>query len=334
MKSKQWAIAILGLVVALHLGRSLVRLWPAIVWRLACINGATGNEPFVFLVLDAIGLGVMWAWPQWCGPQRADRPRPSPWAIGSLWGAIALVSLPVVAVVAALGPQLGDWLGWLGLWAWAAYLPWHYRRSLAGRPLPWWSLAIAILATVVVGFWSVMDPGELISRVLAAIALGSWGLLGWQEWQQRRWTKSVRILVFASGLTLAIAIGSYFLSIPRPETFAIYAPAYRAIVQQLEQGKIALPPLPPTDRQYSRASIPLPCPYQHLGRRLIVTRQADGKTLASAEFVVFSIGLGDGSISVVYRADGRDIDNSGSSDLVYQRTRRLGDRWFWEKVIY
>lgn len=331
MKSKQWAIAILGLVVLLHLERSLVRLGPALVWPLACLNGATGNESLVFWALDAIGLGVLWSWPRWVISPRGDRSGVVAGVV--FWGAIGLLSLPVIALVAALGGELGDHLGWVGLWAWAAYLPWHYRRSLAGQPLPWWSLAIAIPAAVLLGFWSVMGYGALIVGSLAAIALGSWGLLGWQAWQQRRWTKSGRILVLASGLTLAVMLGSYFLSIPRPENFAIYAPAYRAVVQQLEQGKISLPPPSTIARPVSR-SVPLPCPYQHLGRYLIVTRQAGSKTLDSVEFVIFSLGLGDGSVSVTYRPDGRDIDNSGSSGLVYQRTRRLGDRWFWEKIVY
>lgn len=345
-RSRAWVNWLLGWVAALHLLRLGGRLWPGWLGGLACGGLSAQDLGAVFWAIDALLLWVLWSWPAWLAiaPEppglgrdaRSRKIRVIGQAAG--WAVAIVLGLPIGLMLGALSPEFADWLGWVGLWAWAAYFPWHYHRLRSGRSIPLGWFGLLVVGVVLLGMVSFAQSATWVPWGLGAIALASWAWTMGQDLRPAAPRRPGRRLVAVSGLVLAGAIGSYYLSIPRPETFGLYAPAYRAAIEKIQRGQIPLPnpqQLTGDRRTIIRNSIRLTCPDTYLAPngRVIIDRDRESLELVSAEFVIFSIGLGDGAVMVLYRADGQDPGRDPHS-LAYQKTTRLGDRWFWYRLIY
>lgn len=346
IRSRTGVLWLLGTVAALHLLRLGGRWWPGLLGGLACGGLSARDLGAVFWAIDALLVWLLWSWPYWLAIAPPDRPLVRDArsrkirAIGQAagWAAAIVLGLPIVVMLGALSPEFTDWLGWVGLWAWAAYLPWHYDRLRSGQAisLGWFGLLAATI--VLVGMVSFARSITGLPWGLGAIALASWVWTLGRDWRQPRPQRPGRWLTILSGLLLAGVIGSYSLSMPRPETFWLYAPAYQAAIEKIQRGQVPLPApqhLTGHHRPIVRNSIQLQCPDDFLAPngRVIIDRDRETLDIVSVEFVIFSIGFGDGAVMVLYRADGQDPGRDPQA-LAYQNTRRLGDRWFWYRLVY
>lgn len=143
-------------------------------------------------------------------------------------------------------------------------------------------------------------------------------------------TKRILWLSNASFLAIIFLIVYAYIFIPSIKNFPLYSYQYQQVLELIKANKIQ----PYGAINPNKFTFPLPCEYQYLTfrtRSVVVEKTNDSLVV---EFIIFSIGFGDGYTAFVYRSEPPSyLQKDALVGGIPAQYRRLQEHWFWEKWI-